>query len=280
MKYIAAVIVLLALIGAGVFLVLNMDVSSDYVAYQQAVEGRHSESLRSEAADSHSEGIAEDPEVGILLLPYEYAEPVPEGEAVDASYFDRAVFIGDSRMLGLIRYNDIDPINYCSVGFSVGSYDTNTFVRVGDESLSVKQALEKNDDYDSVYISTGLNELGWSIGRFAEKYREMIKDIKSKAGERPVYIQLIMPVTRGFESSKVMNLYGLKNSDVSAFNDVIIEIAREYKVYYFDCAEIFVLDNGSLDPKKSSDGAHLTLDAYKEQLEYYKTHVVRREMYA
>jgi lysophospholipase L1-like esterase len=108
----------------------------------------------------------------------------------------------------------------------------------------------------------------------------MINDIKEVAGDRAIYIQLILPVTRGFETSKYMNPFGIKNSNVPRFNAELIEIAKECKVYYFDCSDNFLLDDGTLDPYKSSDGAHLTLDAYAEQLEFYKSHVVNRAEYA
>ena len=220
-----------------------------------------------------SDPIAESDDIGIIYETYNYALPVPESEEVDTAYFDKAVFIGDSRMLGLIKYTAIKPINYCSVGFSVAEYDRTPFVKLDEGNFTVKEALLENNDYDAVYISTGLNELGWSIGRFDEKYREMLIDIKSKAEGRPVYIQLIMPVTSEFEASKVMNPYKLKNSDVVLFNDRLKAIAEEYEVYYIDCLQMFVLENGTLDPEKSSDGAHLTMKAYEEQLGFYKTHV-------
>ncbi|MBQ7822178.1 MAG: hypothetical protein IJ391_07850 [Clostridia bacterium] len=283
MKRTAVSILIVLCIALGVFLVYSLNISgqfSDAVHMGTPVSARYVSGAAVAADGMHSsEGIAEDPSIGVLILPYDYSAPVPESEPVDNAYFDRCVFIGDSRMLGLVKYNDIDPINYCSVGFSVASYDTAEFIRVGEETFNVRDALRENDDYDAVYISTGINELGWSRGRFAEKYRDMINDIKSTAGERPIYIQLIMPVTNGFEASKIMNPYGLKNSDVSLFNETLVDIAQECGVYYFDCSELFVLDDGSLDPKVSSDGAHLTLKAYGDQLEFYKTHVVNEEEY-
>lgn len=207
-------------------------------------------------------------------IPYEYSLPVPESRGVDNDFFDKCVFIGDSRMLGLVRYTEVSPINYCSVGFSVAAYDTSEFVRVDGEVFTISEALRNNNDYTAVYVATGLNELGWSLGRFKSKYADMIDDIKECAGERPVYIQLIMPMTTEFETSKYMNPYGLKNESVHIFNEALIELAEEKKVYYIDCSEPFVLEDGTLDPEKSSDGAHLTLEAYAEQLEYYKNHVV------
>lgn len=213
------------------------------------------------------------PAKSVSEIPYEYSMPVPESRSVDNDFFDKCVFIGDSRMLGLVRYTDVSPVNYCSVGFSVAAYDTSKFVRVDGEVYTISEALRKNDDYTAVYIGTGLNELGWSLGRFKSKYAEMLDDIKECAGERPVYIQLIMPMTTEFETSKKMNPFGLKNENVHTFNEALIELAVEKNVYYIDCSEPFVLEDGTLNPEKSSDGAHLTLEAYAEQLEYYKNHV-------
>lgn len=279
MKQIITVVISLICIALCVFLVSLMDISEAFANVGNISVSACAlyESAVPDEAFEASENIAEDPSVGVLYLPYDYSLPVPESEAVDNSYFDRCVFIGDSRMLGLVKYNDIEPINYCSVGFSVGAYDNDdaSFVRIGDKNYTVKDALRENDDYDAVYIATGLNELGWTLGKFTEKYEYMIGDIKETAGDRPIYIQLIMPVTNGFESSKIMNPYSLRNSDVVRFNESLKAMAQECEVYYLDCSELFTLEDGSLDPNKSSDGAHLTLSAYGDQLEYYKTHVVK-----
>lgn len=279
MKQIIAAVIFLICIGADVFLLSLMDISENYESASVTDISLSvctlSGSDQSDNPHEASENIAEDPSVGVIYLSYDYSSPVPESEAVENSYFDRCVFIGDSRMLGLVKYNDIDPINYCSVGFSVGAYDNATFVRIGDKNYTVKDALRENNDYDAVYIATGLNELGWPLKTFAEKYEYMIGDIKEAAGDRPIYIQLIMPITNSFESSKTMNPYSLKNSDVVRFNESLKAIAKECEVYYLDCSALFTLEDGSLDPNKSSDGAHLTLSAYSDQLEYYKTHVVK-----
>lgn len=277
MKQIIAAVIFLICIALCVFLVSLMDISEAFENVKDISVSACAvyDCGTPDEAHEASENIAEDPSVGVLYSPYDYSLPVPESEAVDNSYFDRCVFIGDSRMLGLVKYNDIEPINYCSVGFSVGAYDNATFVRIGDKNYTVKDALRENDDYDAVYIATGLNELGWPLKTFAEKYEYMIKDIKEAAGDRPIYIQLIMPITNSFESSKKMNPYSLKNSDVVRFNESLKAMAQKCEVYYLDCSALFTLEDGSLDPNKSSDGAHLTLSAYSDQLDYYKTHVVK-----
>lgn len=265
---------------AGFFLLCSIDASSRYDISSYNPNGQidRTITLNSAVKSDASDSIIEDPNVGILYLPYDYSMPAPESEAVELSHFNKSVFIGDSRMLGLIKYTDVEPINYCSVGFAVNEYDGRKFIRIDGENYTVKEALRQNDDFDSIYIATGLNELGWSLSKFTEKYKEMLTDIKAVAGERDIYIQLIMPVTNSFEKSRYLNPFNLKNSSVGKFNNKLREIAEEYKVFYLDCAEMFSLDNGTLDPKKSSDGAHLTTSAYDELLEYYKTHIVKSKV--
>ena len=75
-----------------------------------------------------------------------------------------------------------------------------------------------------------------------------------------------------------MNPYKLKNSNVEVFNDIIREIAVKKQLYLLDCSDMFNLENHTLNPVFSSDGAHLTREAYKTQLDYYRSHVIPNDM--
>lgn len=266
MKRVFSIIGIFLVIAVTVILAFNITIFEDISDMPFAGEAEALLMVISKC-DAVSKNIPEEP--------YKYDEPVPESRAVDNSYFDNCVFIGDSRLLGFVRYNDISPINYCSVGFSVAAYDSASYVKIEGGNYTVKDALRKFNDYDAVYIATGLNELGWAKSKFISKYSEVIDDIREVSGDRPIYIQLILPMTDEFENSKHMNPYGLSNSNVALFNESLALLAEEKQIYYLDCSELFVLDDGTLNPEKSSDGAHLTLDAYAEQLEYYKTHVAK-----
>ena len=266
-------------LGLSVFLVLHANVTPLFE--EQGLERlAPNTSLPLTARDAVCEASIEEREdVGSFPPdPYDYSIPVAECEPVEVDHFNNAVFIGDSRMLGLIRYTDLDPINFCGVGFSVASYDTVTFIKSGENNLTVRDALRELTDYDAVYISTGLNELGWSAESFESEYSHMLDDILAVVKGRPVYVQLIMPVTTGFESSRVMNPYKLKNSNVEVFNDIIREIAVKKQLYLLDCSDMFNLENHTLNPVFSSDGAHLTREAYKTQLDYYRSHVIPNDM--
>ncbi len=276
------ILFLLALIIAlTVFLVLHANVTDEFDEKDLArIEPNISLPLENNDVTFES-SITEREDVGSFPPdPYDYSVPVAECEPVDVSHFNKAVFIGDSRMLGLIRYTDIEPINFCGVGFSVASYDTVTFVKSGEDNLTVRDALRELTDYDAVYISTGLNELGWASANFESEYSRMLDDISAVVRGRPIYVQLIMPVTTEFETSRIMNPYELKNSNVEVFNNIIRKIAVNKQLYLLDCSDMFSLENNTLDPEFSSDGAHLTREAYNTQLDYYRSHVIPSDMIA
>ena len=274
------ILFLLAIIIAlTVFLVLHANVTDEFEEKDLArLEPNISLPLENNDV-TFEPNITEREDVGSFPPdPYDYSVPVAECEPVDVSHFNKAVFIGDSRMLGLIRYTDIEPINFCGVGFSVASYDTVTFVKSGEDNLTVRDALRELTDYDAVYISTGLNELGWASESFESEYSRMLDDISAVVRGRPIYVQLIMPVTTEFETSRIMNPYKLKNSNVEVFNNIIRKIAVKKQLYLLDCSDMFSLENNTLNPEFSSDGAHLTRKAYNTQLDYYRSHVIPSDM--
>lgn len=270
---------MILVLALGVFLVLRANISNNFEV-QDLDRPNPNISLPLYEADAFSEeSIIEREDVGSFPPdPYDYSVPVAECEPVEIEHFNKAVFIGDSRMLGLIKYTEVDPINFCGVGFSVDAYDSVTFVKSGEDNLTVRDAIRGITDYDAVYISTGLNELGWSASSFKAEYSRMIDDILSVVNGKPVYVQLIMPVTTGFETSRIMNPFKLKNSNVEVFNNIIREIAVKKQLYILDCSDMFNLENGTLNPEYSSDGAHLTTKAYNTQLDYYRSHVISNEL--
>ncbi len=295
MKQIIAILAVLLMLVIGVFLVISIT-KDDSDSNNSPIQESTQESVYKDTISIADDNVSESTEsaqnieaseittestdevtfedIDETTAPYDYSLPVPTCEAVTNEYFDNCVFIGDSRMLGLLSYTDINPTNYCGTGFSLASYDKLDFVRIDGETYTVKDALRTKDGYTAVYIATGLNELGWNKSSFISSYAGVIDDIKEAAPDCPIYLQLILPITSEFESSKSMNPFGLKNSDVVLFNESLIELAKEKEIYYLDCSELFVLEDGYLNPEKSYDGAHLAFDCYNEQLEYYKTHVV------
>ena len=205
---------------------------------------------------------------------YNFANPVPECEPVEYDYFSDTVFIGDSRTQGLIMYTDITPINFAAQGGNIRSIQTKKYIMLKNEdgkneNYTLFEALEKkNGNYKAIYISTGVNELGWSESAFIEKYAALIDSIR-EITDVPIYIQLIMPVTNEYAETSL-----LRNETAVSFNESLRILASEKAVFLLDPTFIHTLEDGSLDPEHSYDGAHLWPKSYAELAEYYRTHVV------
>ena len=207
---------------------------------------------------------------------YNFANTVPESEAVSYDYFDDTVFIGDSRTKGLIKYSNLTPYDFSSVGLNVGLLLTQPFIRLPNEdgelqSYTLIEALEmENVNYKAIYIATGLNELGWEADGFIAAFSELI-DALREVTDVPIYVQLIIPVTT---YSSETTIFGITNEKNVIFNERLTTLAKEKELFLLDPRELFTLEDGTLDPEHSADGVHLNRASCQILADYYRTHVV------
>ncbi len=224
---------------------------------------------------------AEAPPIPRTPVIYDFASAVPECEAVDYSYFDDTVFIGDSRTKGLIKYSKISPYDFSSVGLNVGLLMKQPFIRLPDEegelqSYTLLEALEHEDvNYKAIYIATGLNELGWGVDGFIAEFSKLV-DALREVTDVPIYVQLIIPVTT---YSSETTLYGITNEKNVIFNEYLTTLVKEKELFLLDPRELFILEDGTLDPAHSSDGVHLNRDSCVILADYYRTHIVDLHAY-
>ena len=212
---------------------------------------------------------------------YDFTSPVPECDAYPIDYFSDTIFIGDSRTAGLIMYTKVNPINCSATGFNLRNLEKK-YITYTDENgtkslVSCYEALELyNGRYKSVYISTGVNELGWNASVFIKAYEKAIDSIR-EITDVPIYIQLILPVTTAYEQ-KSQN--GITNEKQVQFNEKLKTLIAEKEVFMLDPLPLFSTEEGTLDPDVTYDGAHLEKFACATLLEYYQTHVVETEKYS
>ncbi len=216
------------------------------------------------------------------FLEYDFSEPVPECDAYPIDYFNDTIFIGDSRTAGLIMYTKLSPIDCSATGFNLKSFDKKKTITYTDDNgnkslVSCSEALELyKGKYKSVYISTGVNELGWNTKVFISNYRAVIDTIK-EITDVPIYVQLILPVTVSYEQRSEN---GITNAKQVEFNTALKALIEDEKVFMLDPLPLFSLEDGTLDTEKTYDGAHLEKFACAELLEYYQTHIVDTELYS
>lgn len=209
---------------------------------------------------------------GKAVKEYDYSSPVPAGEAVDDSYFDDAVFIGDSRTQGFILYNNLSNATaYVDKGLKVDTAFTKADIEVDGVQMSAMDALAQNTGFQKVYVMLGVNELGWAYSDiFIEKYGELVDKIKEIKPDAEIYIQSILPVSE--EKSNQDQIYNM--TKINEYNGLIQEMAQEKEVYYLNVAEAVADSEGYLPQEASTDGVHLNKSYCAKWLDYLKCHTV------
>lgn len=104
----------------------------------------------------------------------------PEFVTSDSSYFDNALFIGDSRTVGLCEYGTLDNADYfASTGMSI--------YKLWDETLSVEnvgrvtlEELLNVKQYGKIYMMLGINELGYKVEKTIEENQMTIQKMKEQ----------------------------------------------------------------------------------------------------
>lgn len=205
---------------------------------------------------------------------YDYGEPVPQSEAVDNSYFDDAVFIGDSRTEGLILYTGLSNTTvYANQGLMVDTVFTSPVIQMDGQKLSVVEALRRTE-FKKVYIMLGINETGWAYESiFIDKYKALVEEIQSINPQAIIYIQEIMPVTA--ETSRTHSY--VKNEKIQRYNELLAKLAEEMGVYYIDTGAAVADASGCLPEEAAIDGIHLKKPYCDKWLDYLKTHTVQPE---
>ena len=217
---------------------------------------------------------AEEPEEPESPAPYDFSQCVPESEMVDDTYFDDAVFIGNSRTEGFKLYSGLSNAQYyTAIGLMVDTIFTKPYAEVDGEKTTIMEAL-KTTDFSKVYIMLGMNELGWVYGSvYQEYYGRIIDGIREINPDAVIYIQSILPVSA--EKSEGDDIYN--NPRIDEFNGLLRQLAEEKEVYYVNVAEAVAGEDGCLPEGASFDGVHLTPDYCAKWRDYLKTHTVTVE---
>ena len=174
-----------------------------------------------------------------------------EFSQVDESYFDDALFIGDSRTVGLRDYTDLSEHAdfYCETSLTIQKIMEENFPGLG----TVEEALS-NKEYGKIYIMLGINELGVGTTEdFIEKYSEVIDFLHETEPEAKIFIQGIMRVTgKKHNSDAIFN-----NNNINARNNAIATLADNEQIFYIDVNEVVCDEEGNLNTEYTYDQLHL-----------------------
>lgn len=180
---------------------------------------------------------------------------------VDESYFDDAVFIGDSRTVGLSMYSPFENADYlCDVGMNIYDCLDRDIDFKGNSHTSVRNMLATHT-YKKVYIMLGINEISSNIDKYIETYADVVKTIHSYEPDAIIIIQGIMCVGK----SKSDTHPHFNNPNIRKRNERLKEIADENSIdyiYYLDINEGIADSEGNLPANYSFDQIHLYAQYY------------------
>lgn len=197
---------------------------------------------------------------------------VPESEAVDDSYFDDAVFIGNSRTEGLKMYSGLSNATFITeVGLTVDSIFRDYCDISGGYKSRAFDALA-GMSFSKVYIMLGMNELGWVYESvFKDDYGKIIDKIREINPDAVIYIQSIIPVSKWKDSSN--DVY--TNANVERLNSQLRDLADEKEVHYLDVAGALMDSEGYLPYEATGDGVHLEPPYCVKWTDYLRTHTAQ-----
>ena len=207
--------------------------------------------------------------------PYLFGQPVEESEAVEESWFEDAVFLGDSRTEGLQLFSGLRTGDFLWYkGMSVFKVDDPSYKRieVDGEAMTMMEALALKQ-YGKVYIMIGINELGYATSSYEEGLRTMVDRVKEIQPNAVIYLQTLPPVNEQVAYEKGLGSY-IKNSKVISFNEAIYRVAWEKQVALLDVGEVYRTEAGDLAADLAVDGVHFYRQGYGIWYEYLKTHTL------
>lgn len=176
----------------------------------------------------------------------------------DPSYFDDALFIGDSRTVGIRDYGTLKNATYfCDVGLAASKLDRDSVA-----------SIVGGKTFGKIYIMLGINEVGNDFEFTVSKFRTVIDAIREFQPDATVYLLANLHVTAAAQQA------GITNERINYLNSRISEFADYEKIFYLDINPVFDDEYGNLRPDCTGDGIHVYASHYKTWCDWFAMYIV------
>lgn len=211
--------------------------------------------------------------------------PSPEDSEVEASpyrtveddYFADAVFIGDSRTVGMFEYGGLEETAtfYASKGLTIYKLFDAKIVSTENKKkkITIEEALAERQ-FSKIYLMVGINEMGTgTVDTFLAKYKEAVEHLQELQPNAIIYIQGIIKVT----SERSSEGDYITNEGIEARNQGLEQLADGEKVYYLDVNPLICDETGGMVESYTHDGVHLKAQYIPIWKDFLKSHAICEE---
>ena len=199
-----------------------------------------------------------------------------ETEDKGQSYIDSMIFVGDSNTAHMRSFGVLSDGKQTKQVWSPKSQTITlnsqvTSVKIvypetGAEMTIAEAVALKKPEY--LVISLGTNGLTYlDEDQFKYCYKKLLDAIQSASPQTKIMVQSIYPVTSWYEN--------IPNERINDANGWLLTLANDEGVKYLDTASVLKDSSGALKEAYNADhkdGYHINAEAYREILQYIRTH--------
>lgn len=195
---------------------------------------------------------------------------------VDTSYFDDALFIGDSRTDTLKLYAGWDNATYfVKTGTNIWAIMDDEVAEDSETGkiVSIDEALQKQK-FGKVYIMLGVNELGTGTAEtYYQQFKKVVARIQELQPDAIVFVESIIHVS----ASKDAEGTAINNKEIDARNQWLKKLADNQTVFFLDANEVLDDENSALTEEYTFDGVHLQAEYLEPWKNFFLSHGVVRD---
>lgn len=178
---------------------------------------------------------------------------------ITEDWFNDALFIGDSRTVGLRDYARLGDADYfCSIGMTVFDAREQVLSDLDFEACNLETLL-RSKRYHKVYICLGLNESGAPYDLLMEGYGELVDLVRTCQPDATVILHGIITVSRKKAASEWY--FALEN--LNRINQGIQQFADGNKIRYIDANGYYADEEGYMPEGLTHDGCHFDKAGYR-----------------
>lgn len=179
---------------------------------------------------------------------YTTTKKVAKEDFTAASFYDNAVFLGDTVANGISYYNFLSGNKIIS-----------------DINLTIDKAYGNLDQLaqtspQKVFLMIGINDLNHgskSVDSIFDSYSSLVNQIKAKLPNANIYVVSVMPISQSLESKTY-----IRKANIDALNNKLKTLISVPGVNFLDLAPAFQTESGYINDNVTGNGLSINYDYY------------------